>query len=63
MSPLRRWRDRGGRTIKLVLTFTDIMEVALALLALSPDELDALGWTFSDRYRILNQFLASAKQA
>jgi hypothetical protein len=32
-----------------VLPFDDIMEFALALLSLSPTELDALGWTFADR--------------
>ena len=49
--------------MRVALPFTDIMEVALALLALSPDELTALGWTFADRKRLLDHFLASGKQA
>jgi hypothetical protein len=61
--PLQRWRERGGRIVELVIPFSDIMEIGLALLTLSPDELDALGWTFLDRKRILNQFLASGRQA
>jgi hypothetical protein len=61
--PLQRWRERGGRVIDLTLPFADIMEIALALVALSPGELDTLGWTFGDRKRILNQFLSSGKQA
>jgi len=61
--PLRRWRQRGGRIATLALPFGDIMETALALLALSPDELAALGWTFADRKRLLGHFLASGKGA
>jgi len=61
--PLRRWRERGGRTVRFVLPFDDIMEFALALLSLSPDELEALGWTFADRKRLLDHFLASGKAA
>lgn len=61
--PLQRWRERGGRGVNITLPFADLMEIALALLALSPDELDALGWTFLDRKRILDQFLASGRQA
>ncbi len=59
----QRWRDRGGRTVRLWLPFADIMEVALALLALTPDELAALGWGFDERKRVLGHFLASGKQA
>ncbi len=59
----QRWRRRGGRIVRLVLTFDDIMEFALALLALSPAELEALGWTFADRKRLLDHFLASDKSA
>ncbi len=61
--PLKRWRERGGRSVRVSLPFADIMEVALALLALSPDELAALGWTFADRKRLLDHFLASGKEA
>jgi len=49
--------------VRLVLTFDDIMEFALALLALSPAELEALGWSFADRKRLLDHFLASGKSA
>lgn len=61
--PLQRWRERGARTVRVPLPFSDIMEVALALLALSPDELAALGWTFSARKRLVEHFLAAGKQA
>ncbi len=40
--PLRRWRERGRRIVTIVLPFGDTMEVALALLSLTPDELAAL---------------------
>lgn len=62
-SPFQRWRKRGGRTVSLRLPFADIMEVALALLSLSPDELAALGWSFAARKRVLEYFLAAGKQA
>jgi hypothetical protein len=39
------------------------MEFALALLSVSPTELEALGWTFADRKRLLDHFLASGKAA
>jgi hypothetical protein len=61
--PITRWRQRGGRTIRLLLTFDDIMEFALALLSVQPAELGALGWTFADRKRLLDHFLASGKAA
>ena len=61
--PLRRWRERGGRNVRILLAFDDIMEFALALLALSPAELEALGWTFADRKRLLDHFLCSGKTA
>lgn len=61
--PIRRWRERGGRTVRIVLPFDDIMEFALALLAVSPAELEKLGWTFADRKRLLDHFLASGKAA
>lgn len=47
--------------VHIVLPFDDIMEFALALLALTPVELEALGWTFADRKRLLDHFLASGK--
>lgn len=59
----QRWRERGGRTVRLALPFDDIMEVALALLVLSPVELETLGWSFADRKRLLDHFLASGKAA
>lgn len=62
-SSFQRWRKRGGRTVSLRLSFADIMEVALALLALSPDELAALGWSLAARKRVLEYFLAAGKQA
>ncbi len=61
--PLRRWRERGRRIVTIALPFADIMEVALALLSLAPDELAALDWTFADRKRLLDHFLASGKEA
>jgi integrase len=62
-SPSQRWRERGSRRVRLALPFDDIMEIALALLALSPAELEALGWSFADRKRLLDHFLASGKAA
>lgn len=61
--PIQRWRERGRRTVHIVLAFDDIMEFALALLSVSPAELEALGWTFADRKRLLDHFLASGKAA
>ena len=61
--PIRRWRERGGRIARIVLPFDDIMEFALALLAVTPAELETLGWTFADRKRLLDHFLASGKAA
>jgi hypothetical protein len=49
--------------VRIVLPFDDIMEFALALLGLTPTELDALGWTLADRKRLLDHFLTSGKQA
>lgn len=60
---ITRWRGRGGRRVRLALPFDDIMEIALALLSLSPAELEALGWSFDDRKRLLDHFLASGRQA
>lgn len=59
----QRWRSRGGRTIRIVIAFDDIMEFALALLSLSPAELENLGWTFADRKRLLGYFLECGKAA
>jgi hypothetical protein len=61
--PIQRWRERGRRTVRIVLAFDDIMEFALALLSVSPAELEALGWTFADRKRLLDHFLACGKAA
>lgn len=61
--PIQRWRERGGRTVRIRLSFDDIMEFALALISVPPTELEALGWTFEDRKRLLNHFLASGKAA
>lgn len=61
--PLRRWRERGSRTVMVSLPFADIMEVAFALLALSPEELARLDWSFADRKRLLDHLLQSGKQA
>ncbi|GAN14582.1 hypothetical protein CA233_03445 [Sphingomonas sp. ABOLD] len=61
--PLRRWRERGGRVVRVLLPFEDIMDVALALLALSPGELAALGWSFAARKRLLEHFLIAGKEA
>ena len=47
----------------IVLPFDDIMEFALALLAVSPTELAALGWSFADPKRLLDHFLVSGKAA
>ena len=61
--PVQRWRERGGRTVRLLLPFDDIMEFALALLSVTPAELELLGWSFADRKRLLDHFLASGKAA
>lgn len=61
--PIRRWRERGNRTVRLMLPFDDIMEFALALLSVSPAELRTLGWTFADRKRLLDHCLASGRAA
>ena len=49
--------------MSIVLPFDDIMEFALALLSVPPTELAALGWSFADRKRLLDHFLASGKAA
>jgi len=49
--------------VRLLLTFDDIMEFALALLSLNPAELQALRWSFADRKRLLDHFLASGRAA
>src|SRR3546814_18405652 len=61
--PLRKWRERGGRRVRIALPFDDIMEFALALLSVSPEELEALGWRFADRKRLPDHFLRSGKDA
>lgn len=61
--PFRRWVQRSGRLVRITLPFGDIMEIALALLGLSPSDLAKLGWTFEDRKRLINHLLASGKQA
>lgn len=55
--------SRYPQRVSLELTFDDIMQFALGLLALTPSELAALGWTFADRKRLLNYFLASGRVA
>jgi hypothetical protein len=59
----RRFRDRGGRILRLELPFDDVMEFALGLLSLTPSELEALSWTFDDRKQLLNYFLESGRVA
>ncbi|HKX77662.1 MAG TPA: hypothetical protein VJM34_03985 [Novosphingobium sp.] len=49
--------------VRLRLPFDDIMEFAIALLSISPHELEALGWSFADRKRLLDHFLASGRAA
>lgn len=61
--PLRSWRERGGRSVTIALPFDDIMEFALALLSVPPEELEELGWSFADRKRLLDHFLRSGKAA
>lgn len=61
--PLGRWRARGGRIVRVLLPFEDIMDVALALLSLQPDELAKLGWSFAARKRLLEHFLVAGKEA
>lgn len=61
--PLQRWRERGQRSVRVTLPFDDIMEFAFALLLVEPAELYTLGWTFADRKRLLDHFLASGKIA
>lgn len=60
---LRRWRARGGRSVRLSLPFDDLMAFALVLLSVSPAELEELGWQFADRKRLLDHFLTAAKVA
>ena len=60
---LRRWRERGGRAVRIVLPFDDVMAFALALLSVSPAELEALGWTFAERKRLLDHFVDAARSA
>ena len=59
---IRRVRSRK-HDVRLRLPFDDIMEFAIALLTISPEELEALGWTFADRKRFLDHFLASGRAA
>lgn len=54
---------RRNKAVRVTLRFDDIMEFAIALLSVSPAELSALGWTFADRKRFLDQFLASGRAA
>ena len=49
--------------MRLRLPFDDIMEFAIALLSISPEELEGLGWSFADRKRFLDHFLASGRAA
>lgn len=58
----RRLRSRKD-DVRLRLPFDDIMEFAIALLTISPIELEALGWSFADRKRFLDHFLASGRAA
>jgi hypothetical protein len=58
----RRLRSRKD-DVRLRLPFDDIMEFALALLSITPQELEALGWRFADRKRFLDHFLASGRAA
>lgn len=60
--PPRRSRSRKA-DLRLRLAFDDIMEFAIALLSISPRELEALGWSFADRKRFLDHFLASGRVA
>src|SRR3546814_8583542 len=57
---MRRARKDGARER---LPFDDIMEFAIALLSISPQELEALRWTFADRKRLLDHLLASGRAA
>ncbi|MEJ5976618.1 hypothetical protein WG901_08230 [Novosphingobium sp. PS1R-30] len=57
-----RVRSRKNE-VRLQLPFDDIMEFAIALLTINPEELEALGWTFTDRKRFLDHFLASGRAA
>lgn len=58
----RRLRSRKD-DVRLRLPFDDIMEFAIALLSINPEELEALGWSFADRKRFLDHFLASGRAA
>src|SRR3546814_19223463 len=61
--PLRKWRERGGRRVRIALPFDDIMEFALAPLSVSPEALEAQGWSFTDRTRLIHPFRRSRKAA
>ncbi|GAC1580484.1 MAG: hypothetical protein NVS3B5_14140 [Sphingomicrobium sp.] len=63
MGLLQRWRERDGRNVRIVLHFDDLMAFALALLSAQPAEIDALGWSFADRKRLLDHFLVAGKAA
>jgi hypothetical protein len=60
---VQRWRERGGRRVRIALPFDDLMAFALALLSVPPAELDMLGWRFADRKRLLDRFLRAGKVA
>lgn len=60
---VRSWRERGGRNVRVVLQFDDLMALSLALLSVAPPELNALGWSFADRKRLLDHFLSAGKAA
>ena len=60
---LQSWRERGGRNVRIVLQFDDLMAFSLALLSVPPIELETLGWRFADRKRLLDHFLSAAKVA
>ena len=62
-SLVRSWRERGGRRVRIALPFDDLMAFAVALLSLSPAELDTLGWRFADRKRLVERFLRAGKAA
>ncbi|MBD3761358.1 hypothetical protein ACLIMP_25640 (plasmid) [Novosphingobium aerophilum] len=59
---IHRLKGRG-KGVRLNLPFDDIMEFAIALLTVGPEDLEALGWTFADRKRFLDHFLASGRAA
>jgi hypothetical protein len=60
---LERWRKPKPEDVPVRLPFSDIIEFAIALLSISPRELQALRWTFAQRKWLLDHMLACGRSA